>query len=117
MDQEMKNKIALFCTVPSDAVIEVRDEPTIYNVPFSLHRQGLDTQILRALGLPCGGEPDLSDWHRVVDRFMNAPDAVEIALVGKYVQQRTPISASWRPCTTRACTTASRCSLDRKSVV
>ena len=61
MDQEMKNKIALFCTVPSEAVIEVRDEPTIYNVPFSLHRQGLDTQILRALGLPCGGEPDLDD--------------------------------------------------------
>nr|WP_314717902.1 CTP synthase [uncultured Fretibacterium sp.] len=88
MDQEMKNKIALFCTVPSEAVIEVRDEPTIYNVPFSLHRQGLDTQILRALGLPCGGEPDLSDWHRVVDRFMNAPDAVEIALVGKYVQHK-----------------------------
>ncbi|MDO4786342.1 MAG: CTP synthase [Fretibacterium sp.] len=88
MDQEMKNKIALFCTVPPEAVIEVQDEPTIYNVPFSLHRQGLDSLILRCLGLPCGKEPDLSDWRRVVDGFMDAPDWVEIALVGKYVQHK-----------------------------
>ena len=88
MDQEMKNKIALFCTVPSEAVIEVQDEPTIYNVPIGLHRQGLDALILRYLGLPCDGKPDLSDWRRVVDRFMNAPQAVEIALVGKYVQHK-----------------------------
>ena len=44
MDQGMKNKIALFCTVPSEAVIEVMDEPTIYNVPMALHRQRLDEQ-------------------------------------------------------------------------
>ena len=88
MDQGMKDKIALFCTVPPEAVIEVQDEPTIYNVPVSLHRQGLDALILRYLGLSSGRDPDLSDWHRVVDRFMNAPDAVEIALVGKYVQHK-----------------------------
>ena len=83
--ERMGRKIALFCTVPPEAVIEVQDEPTIYNVPVSLHRQGLDALILRYLGLSSGRDPDLSDWHRVVDRFMNAPDAVEIALVGKYV--------------------------------
>ena len=88
MDQGMKDKIALFCTVPPEAVIEVQDEPTIYSVPVSLHRQGLDALILRYLGLSSGRDPDLSDWHRVVDRFMNAPDAVEIALVGKYVQHK-----------------------------
>lgn len=88
MDQDMKHKIALFCTVPSEAVIEVLDEPTIYNVPIALHRQGLDNLILRCLGLPSEGEPDLSDWRRVVDRFMNPPEAVEIALVGKYVQHK-----------------------------
>ena len=88
MDEEMKNKIALFCTVAPEAVIEVLDEPTIYNVPLSLHRQNLDTLILKYLSIPCEQEPDLSDWDLVVDRFMNAPRSVEIALVGKYVQHK-----------------------------
>ncbi|MBQ9565673.1 MAG: CTP synthase [Synergistaceae bacterium] len=88
MDQDMKNKIALFCTVPPEAVIEMRDEPTIYNVPISLHRQKLDDLILRSLGLPCDEDPDLSDWRRVVDRTLNPPESVKIALVGKYVQHK-----------------------------
>ena len=88
MDQGMKNKIALFCDVPPEAVIEVRDEPTIYNVPVSLHREGLDDLILKYLGLPHDNEPDLSDWARVVDRYMNPPEEVKIALVGKYVQHK-----------------------------
>ena len=88
MDDGMKHKIALFCDVPPEAVIEVRDEPTIYNVPMALHRQGLDDLILKYLGLPDDSEPDLSDWSRVVDRFMNSPEAVNIALVGKYIQHK-----------------------------
>ncbi len=88
MDNGMKNKIALFCDVPSEAVIEVRDEKTIYNVPMSLHKQGLDDLILKYLGLPRDNEPDLSDWLRVVDRYTNAPEQVNIALVGKYVQHK-----------------------------
>ncbi|MBQ7155809.1 MAG: CTP synthase [Synergistaceae bacterium] len=88
MDEGMKHKIALFCDVPPEAVIEVRDEPTIYNVPMSLHKQGLDDLILKYLGLPDDTEPDLSDWLKVVDRFMNSPEVVNIALVGKYVQHK-----------------------------
>ncbi|MDR1732651.1 MAG: CTP synthase [Synergistaceae bacterium] len=88
MDTDMKNKIALFCTVPPEAVIEVRDEPTIYNVPISLHRQNLDTLVLQYLSIPCESGPDLEDWRLVVDRFMNAPESVEIALVGKYIQHK-----------------------------
>ncbi len=88
MDKGMRNKIALFCDVPVEAVIEVKDEPTIYNVPLSLHREGLDTLILRNLGLPLDNEPDLSDWQKVSDRYMNAPEEVKIALVGKYVQHK-----------------------------
>ena len=88
MDQSMKNKIALFCDVPPEAVIEVKDESTIYNVPVSLHRQGLDDLILKYLGLSREVEPDLSDWLRVVDRYMNSPECVNIALVGKYVQHK-----------------------------
>ena len=88
MDQGMKNKIALFCDVPPEAVIEVRDEPTIYNVPVALHKQGLDDLILKNLGINPENEPDLSDWLRVVDRYMNSPEEVKIALVGKYVQHK-----------------------------
>ncbi|GHV43695.1 hypothetical protein FACS1894187_25930 [Synergistales bacterium] len=88
MSEDMKNKIALFCTVPPEAVIEVMDEPTIYNVPMSLHRQRVDDLILKTFSMPCDKEPDLSDWVSIVDRFMNAPKTVEIALVGKYVQHK-----------------------------
>jgi len=88
MDDGMKNKIALFCNVPFEAVIEVMDEATIYNVPASLHKQGLDDLILKYLGLPYEDEPDLSDWRRVVDRYINPPEEVKIALVGKYVQHK-----------------------------
>jgi CTP synthase len=88
MDEDMKNKIALFCTVPQEAVIELLDEPTIYKVPISLYTRKLDALILKYLSIPCGREPDLSDWSMVVDRFMNAPEQVEIALVGKYVQHK-----------------------------
>jgi len=88
MDKDMKDKIALFCAVPPEAVIEVLDEPTIYNVPISLNSQKLDALILKYLSVSSDKEPDLSDWRRVVDSFMNAPDSVEIALVGNYVQHK-----------------------------
>ena len=88
MDDGMKHKIALFCDVPPEAVIELRDEPTIYRVPLSLHREGLDNLILTYLGLPCDTEPDLSDWEKASDRFMNSPETVNIALVGKYIQHK-----------------------------
>ncbi|NLL37694.1 MAG: CTP synthase, partial [Fretibacterium sp.] len=88
MTQEMKDKIALFCSVHPEAVIEVLDEPTIYNVPFSLYSQKLDSLILKYLSLPCDSEPDMSDWARVVKRFTGASKSVDIALVGKYVQHK-----------------------------
>lgn len=88
MDESMKNKIALFCDVPPEAVIEVRDEKTIYSVPASLHTQGLDDLILRYLGLPHDSEPDLTDWHNVVNKYINSPEEINIALVGKYVQHK-----------------------------
>ena len=88
MDEAMKNKIALFCDVPFEAVIEVMDETTIYNVPIGLHKQKLDILILKYLGLNFDAEPDLNDWVRVVDRYINPPEEVKIALVGKYVQHK-----------------------------
>ena len=86
MDDSMKSKISLFCDV--QAVIECRDQNTIYNVPISLHEQGLDEMILKFLNLPVGTEPDLSDWQRVVDAYTLPEDEVNIALVGKYVAHK-----------------------------
>jgi CTP synthase len=85
---EMRDKIALFCNVPKEAVIQALDEPTIYSVPLSLHAQKLDTLVLKRLGLEAVTEPDLSDWERVVDRYCHPSGEIEIALVGKYVNHK-----------------------------
>lgn len=86
MDESMKNKISLFCDV--QAVIEVRDESTIYNVPISLHEQGLDSLVLKFLNLSSRNEPDLSDWIKVVDAYKTPLEKVNISLVGKYVAHK-----------------------------
>ncbi len=79
-----KNKIALFCNVPREAVIEAPDVDTIYAVPLSLRKEGLGSVVLRHFGLP-DTEPDLSIWQGIVDRVRHASKAVRIAMVGKYV--------------------------------
>jgi CTP synthase (UTP-ammonia lyase) len=63
LGNEIKDKIALFCNVARDAVIECLNEDTIYNVPLQLYRQGFDRIVLRRLGLPAEMEPDLGDWR------------------------------------------------------
>ena len=64
-------------------VIESRDVPTIYEIPLSFHRQGLDSRVLQRLNLP-GREIDLSGWRDLVQRIVNPSDRVRIAVVGKY---------------------------------
>ncbi|MSP81612.1 MAG: CTP synthase [Alphaproteobacteria bacterium] len=77
-------KIGLFCNVRPEAVIPGVDVDTIYQVPISYHRAGLDTQVLAACGLPDSGTPDLERWESIV-RTIRAPDGeVAIAVVGKY---------------------------------
>lgn len=84
LQQDMKDKIALFCSVSSDSIFEALDEKSIYSVPLSLQRQGLDCFLMHRLGLPSGDEPKLDDWMSFLDRFANRTEQVEIALVGKY---------------------------------
>ncbi len=79
-----KKKIALFCNVPREAVIEAPDVDTIYAVPLALREEGLGTVVLRHFGLP-DPEPDLSVWQGIVDRVRHASRTVRIAMVGKYV--------------------------------
>jgi CTP synthase len=85
---EDKDKIALFCNVDRKAVIEERDKQfSIYEVPLSLVKHGLDEILVKRLGLRA--EPlDLSQWSEMVDRIMHPKHEVRIAVVGKYMKHR-----------------------------
>lgn len=77
-------KIALFCNIDENKVIPALDASSIYEVPLTYHAVGLDTQVLDALGLDAGTEPDLSKWEKIVRRIKNPESEVTIAVVGKY---------------------------------
>lgn len=84
---QLKRKVALFCNVMPEAVIESADVPTIYEVPLSMYDQHLDTVVLKCLGLPAGdAEPDLSAWRTFVEKVKHPSHKVNIALVGKYTE-------------------------------
>ncbi|MCH5325871.1 MAG: CTP synthase [Duncaniella sp.] len=79
-------KIAQFCNVSPDAVVQSVDAPSIYKVPLMMHAQGLDQAVLRKMELPINGEPDLTSWQRFLDLMDSAEQKVTIGLVGKYVE-------------------------------
>ena len=84
LGQELRRKVALFCNVSPNAVVESIDVPTIYEVPLKMQAQGLDEVVLEKLHLPCEGESDMASWKEFVERVKNPKDTVNIALVGKY---------------------------------
>jgi CTP synthase len=79
-----RRKLSLFCNVRQSAVIQALDVASIYDVPVSYHREGLDAEVLRAFGLEPGDEPELAAWKRVSHRVHNPEGEVTIAVVGKY---------------------------------
>jgi CTP synthase len=81
----LKDKISGFCDVPAECVITSQDAASIYEVPLTLEREGLAHQAIEALQLE-QRSPDLSQWATLVDRLYCPTKAVEIAIVGKYVQ-------------------------------
>lgn len=81
----MRKKVALFCNVSPDAVIQSIDAPTIYAVPLQMHEQHLDEIVLKKTNTPYSGEPDLTRWNEFLDKIKNATDTITIGLVGKYV--------------------------------
>ncbi len=87
MEEEHRTKIALFCNVPVEAVIEEQDvEHSIYEVPLVLREQKLDSQILKHLGIP-EGDGDLSEWTAMVDTVCHHLSHVtEVTIVGKYIE-------------------------------
>ena len=84
LDNAIRCKVAHFCNVDEDAVIQSEDMPSIYEVPVNLQNQGLDEIILKKLGIEPGEKPGLGPWRNFLDRRKNAKKIVHIALVGKY---------------------------------
>jgi len=85
LTHDIKAKIALFCSVPEEAVITARDVESIYEVPLMLAEENLDEQILRRLRLP-SNPADLGAWRDLLFRLQNPADTVTIGVVGKYVE-------------------------------
>ena len=86
LNDNLRKKVALFCNVADDAVVQSIDAPTIYEVPLLMQAQNLDTTILKKMGLPIGKEPELKPWKKFLERRANATETVTIGLVGKYVE-------------------------------
>ena len=85
LTDDIRNKIALFCNVEKDCVIENNNCDILYAVPIMLHKEGLDNVAVKKLGLECG-EPDLADWNEMLEAIRNPVRTVKIAMVGKYVE-------------------------------
>ncbi len=82
----LKRKISLLCDVPIQAVISAVDEASIYDIPTTLHREGLDTIVCQTLGIDLDEHPiDLAPWNAVVHRVHNTTKTLRIGVVGKYV--------------------------------
>ncbi len=86
INTEMRRKIALFCNVAPDAVIQSIDAPSIYEVPLAMHAQHLDEIVLRKTGITPEGEPDMIHWLTFLEKMRHASKPVTIGLVGKYVE-------------------------------
>ncbi|WP_228851026.1 CTP synthase [Aegicerativicinus sediminis] len=85
LPEDLKRKLALFCNVQEEAVIQSIDASTIYDVPNLMQEQGLDKVVLERLKLPVS-EPDLTQWNNFLKRHKNPKGEVNIGLIGKYVE-------------------------------
>ena len=84
LDDSMRMKVASFCNVDLECVVQSEDMPSIYEVPVSMQRQGLDAAILRKIGIPVGETPAMKPWNDFLEKQRNAKREVSIGLVGKY---------------------------------
>ncbi|MGL4411949.1 MAG: CTP synthase [Bacteroidales bacterium] len=86
LTNDVRRKVALFCNVEPDAVIQSIDVPSIYYVPLKMQEQRLDEVVLQKTGLPVGEKPNLDTWKVFLDRMSSAEREVKIGIVGKYVE-------------------------------
>ncbi len=86
LSPELRRKIALFCNVKPEAVIEAADAPTIYEVPVLMMREGLDLICLKKMNITGYKEPELSKWKEFLDKLKYPKGKVNIGLIGKYIE-------------------------------
>lgn len=86
LSDEIKQKVALFCNVRKNRIIESADAKSIYQVPLMMQNEGLDVRCLEILQLSTENEPNLTKWKAFVDRMNTPKHRVKIGLVGKYVE-------------------------------
>ena len=84
LDDHLRMKVASFCNVDLECVVQSEDMPSIYEVPVSMQKQGLDSAIMRKIGIPVGETPAMLSWHAFLEKQSNAKREVHIGLVGKY---------------------------------
>ncbi len=84
LSDSMRLKVASFCNVDLECVVQSEDMPSIYQVPVNMQRQGLDAALLRKFGIPVGETPAMQPWHHFLDLQSSATREVHIGLVGKY---------------------------------
>lgn len=85
LTQDMKDKISLFCNIPTEGVIQNLDAKVLYEIPLMLEKEGLASIACKRLGLICS-EPNLDEWCQMVLKQKNLSKSVTVALVGKYVE-------------------------------
>ena len=84
LDDHVRMKVASFCNVDLECVVQSEDMPSIYEVPVNMQKQGLDAAIMRKIGIPVGETPAMKPWLDFLDKQRNAKLEVHIGLVGKY---------------------------------
>jgi CTP synthase len=88
IEQSVREKVALFCNVDQDAVVQSINVPTIYEVPLKMLEEKLDITVARKLGLEVSEEIDLHAWQKFITRLKNPKHKITIGLIGKYVELR-----------------------------
>lgn len=86
VNKDIRRKLALFCNVAEDSVIEAMDARTIYEVPLLMEKEKLDVIVLKKLGVESQGAPQLDNWRNFLNKFYNPSKEVRIGLIGKYVE-------------------------------
>ena len=84
LSDDLRKKVAHFCNVDMDAVVQSQDLPSIYEVPVNMQKQGLDAIILKKMGMTLGKTPELGPWRDFLERRKRATKEIDVALVGKY---------------------------------
>lgn len=86
LSDDLRKKLALFCNVEQEAVIQSIDAETIYDVPILMYEEGLDQVVMKRLGIEDENQPDLTHWKNFLKRHKNPKSSVTIGLIGKYVE-------------------------------